>query len=341
MRPRLACDIVGPMRGGPALAVVLAVGCGTPDPGIPFEELDALVASARCERLVRCGLFAERTTCDAYFRKRPDLGLRAAINAGKVTFDGNAAEACQAALAALSCDDASREARVLPDACDQMFGGTADLGEVCQRDQECISGACDQNDACPANMCCAGTCVANDRVEIGGPCTTNAGCVADSFCGPEGVCKELAKIGEECRRDGDCDYGLGCIGPTEQMPGRCRETPAIGGSCLYDRCGDIGATCKSFTCVALGLVGAACTTNKDCSPFLLCDDTTSTCVDVPVLGMPCTVACAGESFCEQTTMTCTAPLANTTPCGSDDQCESLFCEEGQIFEACATRTLCF
>ncbi|MCW5803421.1 MAG: hypothetical protein KIT31_13640 [Deltaproteobacteria bacterium] len=329
------------MRGGPALAIAILAACGDNAVGIPYAEYDDLVASARCERLVRCGLFAERATCDGFFRARPDRGLAASINVGKVLFNGVAAEACQAALAAQSCDAASRDARVLPAPCRKMFLGTLPVDAECQRDEECVSGSCDQEAACPTNTCCPGVCTSSERAPIGDACTSNATCADDAFCGPDNLCRALATIGEECRRDEECDYGLGCIGPTDQMPGRCRETPGFGGTCLYGRCGEIGAACKAFACVALGLPGAACISNADCSPFTLCDGATQKCVDVPALGMPCTVACAGEAYCEPSTMTCTAPLANTTPCRADDQCASLFCEEGPIFDACATRTLCF
>jgi hypothetical protein len=322
-------------------AIAVLAACGDNITGIPFDAYEDLAASARCDRLVRCGLFADRPTCDGYFRKRPDLGLAASINVGKVLFNGVAAEACQAALAAQSCDDSSREVRVPPPACARVFTGTLATGTECQRDQECRSGACDQNAACPANMCCPGTCVASARSDIDGPCATSANCVDDTFCGDDQLCHALSDVGEPCRRDADCNYGLGCINATEQMPGACRETPVIGGNCLYQRCGEIGATCKSFSCVALGLPGAACVSNADCSPFTVCDPDAKVCANLPTLGTPCTGRCAGESYCEATLLECVAPLSDGSPCGGGNECASLFCEEGPVFDACRTPALCF
>jgi hypothetical protein len=329
---------------GCLLALILAA-CGDNITGTPLAEFQAEADAARCSYFMRCGLFASADTCAAFFRDRPDVNVDAALAAGKVFYNGVAAEKCHAALAAQSCDLSSREGRVLPDACDHIFGGTLDEGETCAFDAECSSGRCDAGDCNPALACCSGTCLARrERADIGGACDTSADCVVDSFCTPEHACAALVAEAGECRADGECDYGLACIGASELQPGNCRAMPLLGESCPYLRCAEVEATCSatSHTCVALGLPGATCASSADCSPFARCDMGTMTCADVPTLGMPCQGACAGEAFCDVSgSMTCAAPLPNTSPCSSDDQCASLFCAEGPVFDACADRQACF
>ena len=59
---------------------------------------------ARCERLTRCGLFADEGSCTDYFWVLSDPGLAAAVAAHEVEYDGAVAELCVEALAAQSCD---------------------------------------------------------------------------------------------------------------------------------------------------------------------------------------------------------------------------------------------
>jgi len=322
--------------------VILATACGDNLTGTPIEEFQAEADAARCAYLVRCGLFASADTCGAFFRDRPDVDRDAALAAGKVYYNGVAAQRCHAALAELSCDAASREGRVLPAACDEIFNGLVDDGDACAFDTECRSERCDTT-GCEPFTCCSGTCLATrERAAIGKGCEVSADCVVDAYCAPEGVCQRLVGEGGSCDVDGDCDYGLACIGASELMPGNCRAMPLVGESCPYLRCAEIGATCNaSHVCVPLGLPGAACASAADCSPFARCDVASGTCADVPTLGQACEGTCAGEAFCEAGSKTCVAPLANTTPCTSDNQCASLFCGEGPVFDACADQQACF
>jgi hypothetical protein len=317
---------------------VLLLGCGDNVTGLPLSELDGAADRARCERLVRCGVFVDANACDGFFRKRPDTDLAAAIAAGLVVYNGPAAEQCFEALANQSCDASSRDARTVPATCADMFIGTLGTGEPCALDEECKSGTC-LVPACP-ELCCPGTCH-KARAAIGGACELDVDCGSEAFCGSDSACHPHALEGELCDRDVDCDYGLACIGPSDLMPGNCRKQPLLGEPCLYQRCAEIGAMCVSGTCIAVGLPGAPCTKPSDCSSGALCDSASGTCIALPRLGEPCTSLCAGEAWCDVfDTSTCRAPQEDNAPCTSNDQCASLFCAEGVVFDFCATLEQC-
>jgi len=321
------------------LAALVSAGCDDA-PSITLEDRYAEQLRARCDYLVRCGLFASGETCSAYFRFPDERQLLAAVAAGKIRYDGVKARACQTALAALSCDQSSREARVIP-ACDGVFTGKVRDGDMCSFDEECASSRCNEA-ACPMDTCCAGTCLPTQtRVAVGGSCETDAGCVVDAYCAKDRTCHALAKLGQTCTRDAECDYGLGCIGADELMDGNCRAMPLLGEPCPYMRCAEIGARCDATrTCVAVGLPGTPCAGPDECSIYTRCDTSAGRCLESPVLGMPCTGFCAGEAWCDLTTSTCIPPLENTTPCTSDNQCASLFCDEGVVFDQCLDRPVC-
>lgn len=324
-------------------AVVLAAlfACGDNRVGIPLEEFEAATLEARCDRFVRCGLFADDAACDGFFRKRPDIDLTAAIAAGVVHYSGPAASLCVQALAEQSCDTSTRNARLVPSVCNAVFVGLGSEGEPCVLDEECSSGTC-TIPSC-GELCCSGICRAAPLLSgVGGPCELDLDCSHDLFCGRDSRCATLGSDAAICDDDAECAYGFACIGPNQLMPGNCRAQPRIGEACLYMRCAELGATCTAGTCIAVGLPGTTCSSDDDCSEFALCDASSGTCVELPVLGEACNGSCAGEAWCDlSASNTCLAPQPNTAPCFSNDQCESLFCEEGIAFDACAAHFACF
>ncbi len=322
-----------------ALFLVVLCACGDNVTGLPFEDFDDAVTAARCARFVRCGMFVDDAACDGFFRKRPDLDLELALKANVVGYSGPAAEECVDALASQSCDTSARDARLIPEACARVFIGTRAANDDCALDEECGSGSC-VVPSCGA-LCCRGTCSPN-KVQAGAACELDEECRTDLFCGRDGTCQSLVGEGDLCDADNECDYGLACIGPSDLMSGNCRAQPRLGEMCLYQRCADLNATCRDFTCVALGLPGAACTTSDDCSDFAACDQDAGTCVELPRLGEPCDGLCAGEAWCDLAqSQRCLLPQPNSNPCFSNDQCETLFCEEGPIFDTCAEAPICF
>lgn len=325
------------------LTLVVATACSSPS--IRLEDLDAEAQEAKCARLVRCGLFASAEACDAYFRSPPVSSLGPAEAAGRLGFDGAAAKQCEDALAAEGCDPTSREVRVVPDACSRMFRGRVADGAPCSFDQECASSRCDLP-TCGDGVCCVGTCGSTRlRGHAGDVCDRTSECI-DGYCDADHTCHALGAAGASCTSDAQCDYGLACEQASPSLPGQCAKLPHLGELCPYQRCGDLNLVCDaSMHCVAIGLPGAPCTAHRDCSPFAECDMTNHVCIDLPTLGMPCDVACAGEAWCDfenQPTLgTCTVPQPNGTPCDEADKCASQNCKPGPIFASCQDYPVCF
>jgi len=326
------------------VAAVLVTGCGDNIPTVAFDDVAAARREAECERLTRCGAFADTATCTAYFRPAFDLDLRAAIGAKRVRYDPADAHACHAALATMSCDQTAAEVRTALADCARVFTGSLAADAECAFDLECASGECDVG-ICIPNTCCYGRCLAEVEAALDEPCDADRHCIGDAYCGTDDVCHRLATTGMPCTLDSNCDAGLACIGATELQAGACRALPLLGEACPYLRCAEIGAVCSpAQICVPVGAAGAVCTTDAECSEFRSCDPMTSRCADTPSLGMPCGGRCAGEAWCAldgSSIGTCVAPQETAAPCLSNDQCASLFCEEGEFFDTCAERAICF
>lgn len=317
---------------------LLAGACGDDAPSGPaVEEFGALKRAADCERQVRCGLFS---TADACIRATIDPVSRdivAAVNEGLIKYNGAQADACIAALMVRSCNATSEQVR-LDGACARVFTGAVADGEACAYDAECISGTCNEP-SCTRDMCCMGTCQPTYvDAAIDSACGRDADCVSGAFCGTDKLCHALGGVAAECRGDNECAFGLACIGATELQAGRCRDLPAIGEQCPYQRCAEIGATCKDGTCVAYGAVGSPCTTFADCSPRGECAPD-GTCQELPQLGMPCTGECALGSWCNAGT--CSPPREMMEQCNDDDECADRYCAIGPIFDYCDVLPVCF
>lgn len=277
-------------------------------------------------------------SCLAFNRTFSDASLERAVTNGIIRYDGPSAETCLAELAALSCDASSKNARLVSRACADVFIGERQDGEVCGFDEECRSGSC-QIPAC-GDECCFGECRERLHSSIGGPCEVDAQCVPETFCGNDMKCHALVPEGGECVDDAECEFGAGCISPSELMPGNCRKLPALGEVCLYMRCADINGVCRDGSCIELGLPGAECVTSKDCSPFAQCND--GICTPFPQLGEPCAGPCAGDSYCDdESTNLCAKLKTDSEPCGAGDECASGFCKEGVAFASCEQRPICF
>jgi hypothetical protein len=328
-----------------ALFSVAAMACSS-GPSIASSELDQALHQARCERLARCGLFPDEASCLAYFRVIPDVSVAAAITAHKVTYDGERAKQCVDAIAKQSCDVTAHDSRTLAVVCEAMYTGAVAGGEPCAINTECASGTCTLPTDCPESGCCAGTCrPAQAPGKAGTACARTRDCAADLVCATDRTCHALAKAGEPCGSDRECGDGLGCINPLSTMPGTCRALPHAGEPCPYLRCADENVQCdeaKTHTCVALGLPQAPCATAADCSPYMECDATTLKCRELPSLGMPCTTACQGESYCllGASGGTCSTPQANGALCESRNDCASNYCFVGPVFDNCTDAPAC-
>ena len=158
------------------------------------------------------------------------------------------------------------------------------------------------------------------------------------------TCQPLGADGATCAADEQCGFGLACVTASPSLPGTCKPLGRTGAACVLGRCAELGATCNaSNQCVAVGLPGATCAAQADCSVFAECDVPNQRCVELPTLGMACDRACAGESWCNfngQTIGTCTEPQPNGTPCEESDKCLSQNCKPGTVTESCQDYPIC-
>jgi hypothetical protein len=318
---------------------VLAAACGGGD-SIAIGDLVTKLRAAECNYYVRCGLFANVADCEAEFGS-VDQNLFAAVDAGKVKYDGEAAASCLSQLEHASCDSTKKDVRESPDACADTFTGTLAADAACAFNQECQSGDCIPPASCTM-ACCIGTCAAELTLAKAGEACTAVRCDHDLFCDDTNVCQPLLAAGTACQTDDQCAYGLGCAG-TGAMT--CQVLPKIGEACPGGDCAEINAHCNGqMSCVAYGLPGDACAGDADCSFFYTCDTAMGKCTSFPSRGMPCTDNCSGDSWCNiptgMTTGTCDAPQANGATCEFSNECSSRHCDFNVTPSVCADVAQC-
>jgi hypothetical protein len=330
------------MRSSVALGLVMLVGCG--GDGVALDDVSDTFRDEYCQYLARCDLVTSESECQSLnlgIDIHLDAGLRAAIDAGKVKYDGHKLAECYAQFGDQSCDRTSEGARTSnTNACNEALQGTVGAGGMCAIDAECVSQDCDVPD-CP-DACCQGTCVGDvqpgTRVAIGGSCHSSTEC-ARGFCDITSICVALKPAGSTCQGAAECDYDLGCAG----TPRTCRALPTVGQACPDGQCRDTGSYCNaSMTCAKVGLAGDTCTTRADCSSAYYCD-ATNHCAVGPREGEACSssMRCSQlDNFCDQTTMTCTRPQADGAMCSSDAQCTSFYCSDDAV-SVCAPEPVCF
>lgn len=319
-----------------AVVFVALTACGDNITGLALDDYGDARRTAECERLTRCGLFSAEDACERSLLPALRRDMHAAIDAGKIAYDGVAAKSCLEAIAVQSCDATSADARITPPACARVFSGRVADGDTCAFDTECASGSCDAPD-CRLEECCTGTCRPTIALApLGAPCNRDADCV-DGFCGADQRCHARVAARETCSRDEECEFDLACIGATDLDLGRCRDMPLVGEACPYMRCAEIGVACMEGNCAPVGLIGTSCTTAADCSPYGECAPS-GQCSELPRLGAECTTSCSRDAWCDAGT--CAALLPNTEPCTAGNQCESLYCQEGTVFDACTDRITC-
>jgi hypothetical protein len=326
------------------IAVLLAACSGS---SVALEDLAQELRRARCERLARCQVFPDEGACLAYFRAVGDASVAAGVATEKIAYDGERAKQCVDATAAQSCDLTTSEARAGIAACADMLVGKVADGGACALDVECTSGTCELPSDCLEFGCCVGTCRASrSGGAAGDPCVKQRECKAGLVCGQNETCVAPASAGGACHVDRECAAGLACVGLVAPSPGTCAALPHLGEPCPEQRCADENLRCDvggTNTCVALGVPGAACPDGDECAIYFTCDAEAKTCRDYPSLGMPCEFNCAQDSYCPLSgpaAGTCTAPRKDGELCEGDQECESMYCEEGPVLRTCVTR-VCF
>jgi hypothetical protein len=304
--------------------LVLAVGCG----GMSYDEFVTERADAECDYLVRCHAVSSAADCRDYFaRTQVDSpSVPAALDASKLSYDEDAAEACIDAFADLSCDVTAQTTRDLAPCGDVLAGKLAD-GAACGFDRECESTYCDSPSCTEA--CCLGACRPPRPLPgVGDPCT--ALCDETSFCGADSICAAYLPEGAACDAFNICGTNLYCAGQATG-PGSCAPLPHLGETC-DGPCAEVNAICNDGTCIPGGLAGDPCDDAFDCSHYYSCEG--SKCGAYPALGASCTNRCADGAFCEGGT--CVAQKATGAACLYNDECTSHLCER----ELCYEPTIC-
>lgn len=317
-------------RMGVLLAGVLAA-CGGSD-SVSLDELPDALASAQCERLVRCGLYTSAADCEAAINFNI-TEIQHSVEAGRVAYDGEAVAECLDTLGSASCDLTTESARVTPQSCKDAIKGAVAAGGTCYDSGDCQSARCDLPDC--GNACCMGTCQDGPaEVTVGQSCA-DAPCDDRSFC-QNGTCQALLASGAACQGSDECGFGLMCGNDA------CTAAAHRGDACVDGDCAEIGDRCDSTDhCAALVAVGGACSGGIaglfDCQRPLVCNDTTLKCEAAPTAGQACQFFCGGNLFCNDQN-TCEAPRADGAACGSNSECASDFCDD--VTSKCAALPLC-
>lgn len=347
-----------------ALVCVSPVACDlldddSPEPGsyIPAEEVASAQRDAYCTHAVRCGIFPDKQACvsaniliDAKF----DANVLAAIQAGKIAYDGRNLKKCLDAQAEETCDRFDGDYRVPVAACSDVLHGLRKDGETCVMYQECASMNCSVS--FPTNTCAVGVCIGDAPPEkpapaqIGEECFGSGTCVAGAYCDfsqPTSICAAYKTQGMACMFPEECAIGLACAGVTGATT--CVQLPGLDEPCSSSMpCGEYGMYCDTSatqpTCKKLGLPPTTCTSSEQCSSFYPCDLATGTCTKAPSVGESCatTSQCFDvDTYCDATTSICTAAKSDGSTCSSSSQCASHYCDTTLATPVCVTPAICY
>jgi len=300
-----------------------------------------------CRYLARCGAVPDQASCldmNVNITTNSDPNLKAAIEAGKIKYDGGIIGRCYHQIGDLSCDRTDEKARTLGGiACYGGTLGTVETGAQCALDDECKSQMCDVPTC--ADACCQGTCTGAPLeappFAIGAACLTAVDCVSGAYCDSTKVCAALKPTGSTCSSTLECAYGTGCAGTTGTRT--CKPLPALGEACPDGTCRDTGTYCNAAkTCAKVGLPGDACTASTDCSVYYSCD-ATGHCAEGPHEGQSCATVsrCADYgNFCETASKICKAPQPTGATCTSANECESRYCTGSVGTMTCQPEPIC-
>lgn len=331
-------------------ALWLGAGCPKPEPvfavtGLSYQEYSDQFVIEACALFERCDRENPWPECRQVWGQEDDEGIIAGIQAGRVTYDRDAAASCIAGFHDLQCADAYFNRSVIValevevPVCQDVFQGTVPLAGACYSPVDCAGDDtfCDKPDGC------SGTCRA--FVADGATCSPGIAvpfaerCRLDgSFCDPvDSICKPIHADGTACTDDVECRWGHGCV------DGVCGAPPPVqtGEACLAafqcppnDLCRSETGPGGPYTCVTRVGEGASCTTDQSsvpaCEAGLSCFDTGGglLCHAQQALGGRCeTDSNCTEGWCDST---CVPPRAEGEPCGVEDPYGTRHCQPGNF-----------
>lgn len=308
------------------------------------EKLDYRIAKASCDLRVECGDYPNVRTCmDLTYVEQPETYLDAALDAGRLDYDGAQAYRCVRAIKKLKCHRGEDESEVLED-CQGIVSGAVEPEEPCMLSDECRGerSICGFNPTC-TDECCPGACrFIPGPFAAGEPCDSAQECESGTYCdfsaGASAVCTAQPREGDPCEEinygnsdtctDGTfCNEDLVCEKPREDGAACSNDDQCRGTS----QCDD-----EENVCVARGKKGDPCESDSDClRGDHICHE--NACVKPLDVGDECgewTRRCADYAVCEGDTCAelgkvgdpCDVLGINGIPCYP-----SLYCDEG----ACA------
>lgn len=261
------------------VALSLAACGGDPSPDAPAQPPPPIEAAsfmaeyeqALCDHAARCSLNASYLdeTCKESVRALFGEDVEAAIQAGRILYDAEAAGACVAGLRATDCL-AEQPSDATLAACFRALQGTVQTDKPCFGTFECASGVCPSvtGDICPTVCepaasvgeacsllsgpdcdarqglrCSGGTCVS--PVGIKGACVDNFGCQSGLVC-VANQCVPLRAEGYGCAKDSSCAPGNFCASGGDEG-GICEARVPEGGDCSQDS-GDSNAAFRLVQC---------------------------------------------------------------------------------------------
>ena len=219
--------------------------------------------------------------------------VAAAVEAGDLTYDAEAADGCLTLLDDMDCDGfderLATEPRFPDGGCYDVLMGTVAPGGPCSLGNECAPGS---------------------------------RCVVDESC--PGTCEAYATIGEDCGVEALCDYSEAlCVG------GTCQPLPdEAGDPCVLSYCqAPLVCDRSSDTCRRPGLPGEACDDAAPCLTGLLCfGDDEGTCLPTRTEAESCFENADCFDWSLETTLVCAGGSCAVAP-GVDEPCYDYYCED--------------
>lgn len=349
------------------LALLVAWSCGGDDSGDSeptLDELPHLLVTALCPELESClgevgsqRFFGEAGCVERLTVQLEDgdfAATQAAVEAGRVHYDGSKVSACLATIEGIGCGFQTRRT-LLSDACNAVLEGNVELGGECALDEDCAGVAFCKRDG----NSCPGECTA--LLGAGETCSEDDDCAEGLACANGTArCAAPGRLGEPCGRvtDAACAAGLVCIGvdSARAQPGECSDpeelfAAQLGEDCDLDNqvlCADELAcavvlplaTPARFRCMARVELGDECTFGvpSQCPIGTYCNDVAlsegdveGVCARLPGEGDACDEAsgqpCDDGLVCE-TDGLCYALGRLGDDCVSDASCASEHCDDG-------------
>lgn len=254
------------------VALMLCSACGDddagglvppPDAGMDNDagDLSPIAIADYCDALIEaacpagntCGVCREDGGAREYYETYCATSVTK-VELGTLRYDAQAAAACVASVAELSCQFAIYQGR-----CADVFVGLVAPGAACTQrgDGECRDGYCDTSERCP------GVCVAWRGVDQS--CDNEEQQCGEGLYCDEDKCKRRLPAGLSCdNAPGACGDELQCLAPTEGDPRVCTRLGDEGDDCEDDQGCAWTLTCDDGVCRARVARGDRCRQARNC-----------------------------------------------------------------------------